>query len=93
MLLNIERNISGASLNQLNNDVTSMREKIQDTVDTLSVKIEHEQTRSRLLDKLHEIVKFCGNFKEDMFAINSIPDITVVQKIKKLEVCLMLFLF
>ena len=90
VLRNIETKLSEASLQQLTNEVNSMHDKIQVAVDTLTVKIEREKSRSLLLDKFHEIQKFCNNFETEMSSLGE-PDTTagsISKKIEKLEVCI-----
>ena len=87
VLKNIGRNLSEASLKHLNNEISSMQDNIQVAVDALSVKIEHEETRARFLDKFHEIQKFCSDFDEEMSTIETDKEESIVTKIKKLEVC------
>ena len=90
VLRNIETKLSEASLQQLTNEVNSMHDKIQVAVDTLTVKIEREKSRSLLLDKFHEIHKFFNNFETEMSSRGE-TDTTagsISKTIKKLEVCI-----
>lgn len=64
-----------------------MQDKIQVAVDTLTVKLEREKSRSLLLNKFHEIQKFCKDFETEMSTLDeSDKGGSILKKIKKLEV-------
>ena len=65
-----------------------MKDKVQVAIDTLTVKIESEKSRSLLLDKFHEIQKFCKDIETEMSNLGeSDAGGSILKKIKKLEVC------